>query len=154
MQPMPDIDLIREVTLFLATCRTASLATHGDVGPHAANIQYVSDGALRLYWVSNPASLHSGHLAADPRAAVTIYSHTDAPDDIHGLQMRGTVAEVSGLSEWGRVWEMYSAKFPFVASAPKLIEAVRSQKFYAFTPTWLRWIDNRRGFGFKVEKQL
>ncbi len=152
---MPDPAIDHAIASFLASCRTASLATHdAALGPHAANVQYASDDHWRLIWVSNPESRHSRDLAADPRAALTIYAHDDRPDRIHGLQLRGYGSVIADGPAWHDAWELYTAKFAFIRATPALEQAVRQQRFYRFTPTWLRWIDNRRGFGWKVEKTL
>lgn len=152
-----DFAFDQEIELFLATCRTASLATVDDNGqPHAANIQYAHSANWRLHWISSPTSAHSQHLAANPRAAVTIYAHQDTPELIHGLQLRGRVDHIISRDQpdWDRVWDVYTAKFPFVNSVPKMRAAAENQYFYVFRPTWLRWIDNRKGFGWKIEKGL
>ena len=144
-----------EVPLFLATCRTASLATVGDSGqPHTANIQYAQDAAMRLHWVSSSDAQHSRDLASNPQAAVTVYGHDDQAMRIHGVQMRGTVQTIGDPGLWNEVWELYTAKFAFVAAMPQLRQIVEQQTFYRFTPTWARWIDNRRGFGWNMEKTL
>lgn len=144
-----------EVGVFLATCRTATLATFdSEVGPHAANVQYVHDEAFRLFWVSSPATRHSRNLDADPRAAITVYAHNDRPEQIHGVQMRGIVRPVTDPTRWQAIYERYTAKFAFILESRAMQQAVRSQCFYAFEPTWLRWIDNRRGFGWKLELEL
>ena len=150
---MNDLSLEQQIAAFLAVCRTASLATvDQDGGPYAANVQYASDSAWRLYWVSSPNSAHSLHLSAKSDAAVTIYAHRDTPERIHGLQMRG-FAQVLGGDDADRALSLYAEKYPFVADPP-FNEAVRSQRFYRFTPNWLRWIDNRQGFGWKRELTL
>ncbi|MEQ9461935.1 MAG: pyridoxamine 5'-phosphate oxidase family protein [Phycisphaeraceae bacterium] len=151
----PDFDLVQEVSVFLASCRTASLATVGvDGAAHAANVQYTGDGAFGLLWVSSPAADHSQDLEHDQRAAVTVYAHDDRPASIHGVQMRGVVERVEDEGAWNTAWEAYTAKFPFVAVDPEFKVMVEKQAFYRFTPSWLRWIDNRRGFGWKVEREL
>jgi len=150
---MTEFSKDQQIAAFLAVCRTASLATvdhHG--APYAANIQYVSDDAWRLYWVSSASAKHSQNLDADPRAAVTIYAHQDSPELIHGLQMRGR-AEVLDPSKVDQALTLYAQKYPFV-SGPPYDAAMRMQLFYRFTPAWLRWIDNREGFGRKFEKTL
>lgn len=149
----------QEVQTFLAVCRTASLATVAPDGmPHNANVQFAAHGAgaaLDLWWVSSPGSAHSQHVAQRPRAAVTVYAHADAPDQIHGLQARGTIAPglTPGDAGYDQALARYAAKYPFV-SGPPFDAALAKQALYRFTPTWIRWIDNRRGFGWKVEKQL
>ena len=145
-----------EVETFLALCRTMTLATaDADGTPHAANVQYVHDAGWGLWWVSKPEARHSRELAARPAAAVTVYAHRDAPDQIHGLQLRGVVATAVTVRDAGfaAAFERYASKYPFVAEGA-LRAAVEAQAFYRFVPSWLRWIDNRRGFGFKVETTL
>lgn len=154
----------QEVGVFLAACRTAALGTcGGDGSPHVANVQYAaappapgkSSGGFGLLWVSKPEALHSEQLTANPRVAVAVYAHLDDAANIHGVQMRGTAEVISAGGEaWHAAWEAYTAKFSFVASGPQYRAAVEAQAFYRFTPEWVRWIDNRRGFGWKVEKHL
>ena len=150
---MSDLSVDQQIETFLATCKTASLATvdsHGN--PCAANIQYVHDSHWRLYWVSSMSSAHSVNLEQKHEAAVTIYAHQDEPEKIHGLQLRGVASmlESDGLED---AYALYAAKYPFV-SGPPYDKAMKLQLFYRFTPTWLRWIDNRKGFGWKVEKTV
>lgn len=145
-----DLDQVR---LFLRTSRTAALATADPDGqPHVANIQYASDDDCRLLWVSASKSEHSQHLSQRPDAAVCIYAHDDRVSNIHGLQMRGRVLAIEpDTSEWHDAFEEYTARFTFATSMPQLRSAIEKQTFYRFTPTWMRWIDNRVEFGFKTE---
>jgi hypothetical protein len=143
-------DLVQEARALLAACRTVALATVDEAGhPHAANVQVGCDEQLRLVWVSKPDAAHSRHLAARPRVAVTVYHPDDRPEQIRGVQMHGTAEAVAHDS----AWPTYLAALPFVGDPPYR-EAVARQQFYRFTPTWLRWIDNRRGFGHRVERTL
>ncbi len=151
---MTDPEVDPQIADFLAAHRTASLATVDAAGlPHAANVQYVSDDALNLYWVSSTASEHSQHLADRPGSAITVYAHVDAPDQIHGVQMHGTAELLSDAAAVTLVRALYEATYPFAAEPPYR-DAVAAQSFYRFRPTWVRWIDNRRGFGWKHEKTL
>ncbi len=145
MDPLP------EITAFLADCRTASLATVDALGtPHAANVQYASNEAHQLIWVSSESTAHSVNLAANPKAAVTVYAHDDRPENIHGLQLQGTAMPAPDREQ---ALATYTQRYPFVAEPP-YVHALAKQTLYIFTPTWLRWIDNRRGFGWKVEMAL
>jgi uncharacterized protein YhbP (UPF0306 family) len=156
--PPHEIDIKREALTLLAHCRTASLATvDADGNPHAANIQFAYDDDLNLYYVSSPDAAHSRHiaLASNPAVAVTVYDHHDSePALIHGLQLHAHATAVTDAVERGRVLTLYTARFPFITTDPKLAAAVERQNFYKLTPTWLRLIDNRRGFGWKAEMQL
>lgn len=150
---MTDLSTDQQIAAFLAVCRTASLATVDRAGHAcAANVQYASDDAWRLYWVSSAASAHSVNLATRPNAAITIYAHLDSPEQIHGLQMRGR-GEVLDGHEVERAYKLYAAKYPFV-TGPPYDKAMKLQLFYRLTPTWVRWIDNRQGFGWKREITL
>ncbi|MEM6334180.1 MAG: pyridoxamine 5'-phosphate oxidase family protein [Planctomycetota bacterium] len=147
------MDIEQEVSAFLAICRTAALATvDGEGRPHGANVQYVSDGRWRLSWVSSASAAHSVHLGERAACAATVYAHDDRPEMIHGVQLRGEAELVTG-DERRRVLDLYRGKFSFVADEP-YATAIEKQGVYRLTPTWLRWIDNRRGFGFKVEQTL
>jgi uncharacterized protein YhbP (UPF0306 family) len=156
MSTAPNLSFDQEIAVFLATSRTAGLATTDSEGcPHACNVQFVSDEAMRLYWVSSPSSAHSVNLTIRPECAITIYAHDDRAEVIHGMQLHGTVESVEpGEPIWNDIFDRYTEKFAFVRSNPQLKAAVENQSFYCFTPSWLRWIDNRVRFGFKVEKSF
>lgn len=150
---MSELAVDQQVETFLATCKTASLATVDEhANPFAANIQYVHDKHWRLYWVSSMSSTHSVNIEHKHDAAVTIYAHQDDPEKIHGLQMRGTAVMLEGKL-LGDAYKLYAGKYPFV-TGPPYDKAMKLQLFYRFTPTWLRWIDNRKGFGWKVERAI
>ena len=146
-------DILQEAAALLAECRTASLATVNAEGdPHAANIQYVQDDQLRLHYISSEDSAHSVDIAVQIAVAVAVYHHDDAQlGTIRGVQLRGRVEAVTDQRELADVMERYLSKFSFIADDPQLRAAVQRQTLYRFTPTWLRMIDNRRGFGWKVE---
>lgn len=150
---MSELSIDQQIETFLATCKTASLATVDSYGsPFAANIQYVHDKHWRLYWVSSSSSAHSVNIEHQHDAAITIYAHQDQPEQIHGLQLRGQ-AKMLDEGQADEAYRMYSAKYPFV-TGPPYDAAIMRQRFYCFTPTWVRWIDNRNGFGWKFEKEL
>lgn len=154
---MGDGDFVfdEEVGVFLATCRTLSLATVDEAGhPHAANVQYAVDDRMRLVWVSSPHSEHSRHLERDPRVAGTIYGHDDRAQNIHGLQFRGVAQRLTQPADCNAAWELYTSRFAFVAALPQFRELLQKQAFFRLTVGWMRYIDNRRGFGWKVERHI
>lgn len=146
-------EIDRQIDALLESSRTASLATVNEHGrPHAANVQYVHDQRRRLYFVSDSASAHARHIARTGDIALTIYAHPDdRPERIHGLQLHGRCRMLTEPEDRRHGRDLYLQKYTFVADSPDLRRAVEAQPIYRVTPTWLRWIDNRRGFGFKHE---
>lgn len=152
---MPEFDLLQEVGSFLASCRTASLATVCETGePYGANVQFAVLEGMVLGWVSSGDSVHSRNIERTGQAAMTVYGHNDRPQGIHGVQLRGRASRIEDASAWNTMWEAYTDRFPFVAVDPEFKMMIEKQAFYLFTPEWMRWIDNRRGFGWKVERDL
>jgi len=130
-----------------------TLATTGaDGSPHAAAVYFAADADRRnLYFFSDPASQHSQDLAVRPCAAAAVHPVVGGWEDIRGLQMRGEVRTVPAGDEWQRGWSCYLVKFPF---AGDLQAAISRSTLYTFRPDWIRWSDNRRGFGHKEEWTL
>jgi len=152
--------VIEEMRNFLARCRTAGLATVDAAGePHAANIWYAEDDDLHLFFVSSRDTHHSQHILATGDVALTVYQEAEDPLHIHGLQIHGVCEPIDmedgkPTEAWQYAWSLYSAKYPFVANNTMFRQAVESQSFWRVKPTWIRWMDNRKGFGFKVERDF
>jgi hypothetical protein len=128
---------------------TMTLATIGSTGePHVAPVYFVADVHLRFYFFSEAGSQHARDLHHNPHAAAAFYPQCFDWQDIRGVQMRGVVQPVDPGEQWESAWQLYNSKFPFVS---ELKEIVARNQLHCFSPTWMRLIDNRRGFGFKQE---
>jgi uncharacterized protein YhbP (UPF0306 family) len=132
-----------------------TLATVGaDGAPHAASVYFAADtgadvaGGDTLYFFSSAGSQHGRDLAINPAAAVTLSPLVEGWREIYGMQMRGEAHPVPAGAQWEGAFQLYLARFPFAAS---LKDELTRNTLYAFTPTWLRLVDNWRGFGFKEE---
>jgi uncharacterized protein len=128
-----------------------TLATQGTDGPHAAPVYFAADEELRLFFFSDPQSLHGRHLAQDGRAAVALFPPSQDWREIQGLQMQGQAQRLASGTHWDQGWACYRLKFPFVDAMQAIIT---QNALYVFTPRWIRLVDNRRGFGFKQEWTL
>ena len=136
----------------LLAISTMTLATTGPDGePHAAPVYFAADHKLLFYFFSDPQSLHGLDITRDPRAAAAFYPYCFDYQDIRGVQMRGLVRLLQPGDEWDAGWQLYQAKFPFVADLKAIIGRNR---LYVFIPRWIRTVDNRRGFGFKQEWEI
>lgn len=143
----PD-DIAQTLRVCCASLTTLGLATvHADGRPHAANVNFVTDDALNLHFVSHPASAHSQHIAANPAVAGAAYAPFRGPAEIRGIQVHGACAPIRE-GEFDGVWSLFLRKFPY---AQAMEERVREEQFYRIAPTWFRYIDNSVRFGFKWE---
>jgi uncharacterized protein YhbP (UPF0306 family) len=136
-------DILRDVpTLSLATVDSSGGGT-----PHVANLNFIADEAMNLYWLSAPDSAHLLHIEKLPSVAATIYAPFLGPVTIKGLQIHGSSA-VLPPERFDELWPRFCTKFPYAAS---MEQRARSQRFYILRPSWLRLIDNAVHFGFKAE---
>lgn len=136
----------------LLSLSTMTIATSGADGqPHAAPVYFAADQSLSFFFFSDPQSQHSKDLYHDSRAAAAVYPECFDWQDIRGLQMHGQVNLMESGEDWEKAWEAYQTKFPFVSGIKNVLA---QNRLYAFTPAWIRLVDNRRGFGFKQEWNL
>lgn len=152
LSPVYVMTLEEILTSDLLSISTMTLATTGVNGEtHAAPVYFVADVSLQLYFFSDPNSQHAQDIIHQPAAAVAFYPECFSWEDIRGVQMRGEVYLVEPGTDWERAWLLYQSKFPFVSA---LKEIVALNAMYAFTPGWIRLVDNQRGFGYKQEWTL
>jgi hypothetical protein len=139
---------------FLAAHTTLTLATLADDGrPQAAPLFFAEMDDLSLIFISEQRVRHSQNVARDGRIAATIYVDGQQWQQIQGIQLEGSCAALSG-AEAVIAQDIYLAKYPFISADQKLSAMLNRVTFYKISPTWLRLIDNSRGFGFKEELQL
>jgi uncharacterized protein YhbP (UPF0306 family) len=144
---IPNQRLLRD--LLSVSTMTLATALEGDV--HATPVYFVSTQELVLYYFSDEKSLHSQHIEANSQVAAAIYPPCKGWQDIKGLQIHGIVHKVETGEEWSAAWEQYRRKFPFVKSLKAIVS---SNQMYSLIPTWIRFLDNSRGFGYKREWDL
>ena len=147
---MPESERDRALD-YLAGHRVMTLATHGPEGPWAAAVFYANDG-FNLYFVSSPASRHCRNLAAHARVAATIHEDYRDWQQIKGIQLEGTVEQLSGAEE-ALARGIYGRKFPLtagLASAPAAIAAALAKaRWYKLTAVRVYFVDNSAGFGHR-----
>tara|TARA_R110001583_G_scaffold29807_4_gene103828 strand:- start:7649 stop:8176 length:528 start_codon:yes stop_codon:yes gene_type:complete len=150
--------------LALATLsRSASVKGVADVQePWAAQLFFVSDENLNLYFVSSPESRHCQDLLRNPHVAATISGDTSDWLSVKGLQIRGR-AKPLPKSQYARVLALYLGKSPQLQALyqrpanpneEKIRQRLMDANFYRIDPVWIRVIDNSRGFSHKCELKL
>jgi len=141
---------------------TVSLATCSDGKPWAASVFFASDKNLNLYFVSDYRTRHARDIEEGGEVVATVNSDCRAWTDVKGLQIRGEVAKISGLSRANGL-RVYLAKFADVKAlfeSPKgddeetIAKRLKAANMYRLEPRWIRLIDNSKWFGYKLEVEL
>ena len=88
-----DLTHVTNILLENIYCAVATSSLAGQ--PWNTPVYYSLDSACRLYWASSIEAVHSGFLAENPRAFISIFDSTAAPRTATGLYLRGEVAVVS-----------------------------------------------------------
>lgn len=147
-------ELTLRIKQFLAEHTTLTLATLAEDGrPQAAPLFYAELDDLSLVFISEQRVRHSQNIARDERVAATIYTDGQQWQSIRGVQLEGACTALSGAAaEAAR--RAYVTKYPFILENKLLAGMLVQVTFYKITPTWLRLIDNSRGFGHKEEWRI
>lgn len=127
---------------------TLTLATVDDEGMLHATPLYYLFRRPHLFWLSSASSAHSQILERHPRTAAAVFHSTDRWQQICGVQLRGAVQAVDDKNLRHAVLDEYAARFA-LGQLPRL--AMATSTLYQLTPQWIRYIDNRRYFGYKFE---
>ena len=152
---LTEAELERAIAEELRRHTILTLATSGQAGPHAVSLMYAHD-AFDIYWLSDPKTRHSEHLASGSSAAVTIAAQYEDFLTIRGLQMEGDGCRLTEADEESAGFDLLVARYPFLKkfSAGKLARNLGAAAVYRFRPARLTLIDNARGFGFKQTLEL
>jgi hypothetical protein len=141
---------------------TLTLATADASGaPAAAAVFYArdqragGDGALCLYFLSEPDTRHGRRLLANPAVAATIQADGQDWRRIRGLQLEGRAAMLDG-AEALLAAAIYGRRFAFIAArgAAELAGPLARARFWRIQPAWIRLIDNTVRFGHHEELLL
>jgi uncharacterized protein YhbP (UPF0306 family) len=137
-----------DVRSILSETQTLTLATLDEDGsPRATPLFFAVGNQNDLIFVSDPNSQHCNNLQREPQTAVGIYPEVGNWRQIRGLQMKG-VASLIPEPQRPAAYALFAARFSFIS---ELSDIVRQSVFFRFRPSWIRLIDNRRGFGFQKE---
>jgi uncharacterized protein YhbP (UPF0306 family) len=98
---------------------------------------------LSFLFLSDPTSIHGQNLAREPRCAMALYPEEADWRRLRGVQAKGQAHEVE-RDILNPALDLYRQHVPAAAEVP---EAAARSRLYRFRPTWIRLIDNRKGFG-------
>jgi len=132
------------ITNFIKSSKILSIATNTNQKPWIANVFFVSDESLNLYFLSSKESSHAKHIVKNPNAAVSIYDHSsDIGSNVKGVQIFGKVVRLKNLKEIIRSLNLYLKRFPNAKKIDplSLIEKGLESGFYKFIPNKFKFLD-------------
>ncbi len=157
-------DLESRIRWFLEQHDTMTLATVGPDGEsQAAAVFYAAADNLRLFFLSSPTSRHIDNLARDTGVAATIQRDSQPWQEITGLQIEGVARQVTDEAEIAHAAQLFASRFTFLqgllldaeSGGPLELQGpLAESRFFVLRPTWIRLIDNTKGFGHKEEMTL
>jgi uncharacterized protein YhbP (UPF0306 family) len=110
-----------------------------------------------FYFFSDPASRHIQESLANTQASSAIYAPASTWQEIRGVQMSGSVENISPGLEAIEVVRAYLKKFPFTKDFFSPGQALNLSAFtsrfrvklYRFKPSLIYYMDNSIRFGFR-----
>lgn len=139
------MDIQKRILEILERGHLLSLATVDKGGVWVADVIYIYDDALTLYWMSSPDVRHSRALLRNPQAAGTITISNRGGEKNLGIQLSGRAEKIDGTR-----YDL--AKKHFLKRGhpePKETDDVLDgDSWYKITPTKIELIDEEQ-FGFE-----
>jgi len=128
---------------------TLTLATVSPAGlPAAADLYFVSDEHLRIYFISERGSRHAAHIGSGCPVAATVHGAAWDWREIRGVQLQGDCRPISSTRRRAAALALYGRKFTFLHTFAALLP---HHTLFVITPRWIRWLDNSAGFGYRQE---
>src|SRR3989338_4416277 len=139
------MNLKREINTYLKTQRLMAIATYGS-HPWIANVYYIHDADLNLYFLSKTFREHCRALEENNVVTVAI---TDSHQPIYkpqkGIQLSGTAEQVHVLSQLTWMFKMWNKLIAGsegeVLKNPKKFLEMGISKIYKITPKRIKFFN-------------
>ncbi len=141
---------------YIANHNTIILSTNGPEGPWATPVFFVNRG-YRIYFLSDPDSIHSRNLYGNPLVGAAITEDYKDWKQIQGIQMKGKAYLVTSLTEKAKVLASFLKKFPAVKhiiETPGSFKGAAKTQWHCIEPKYLKFTDNTINFGDNFEIEL
>ncbi len=137
-------DLTKEIDTYLASQRLMALATYAGA-PWIANVYYVHDDHLHLYFLSKASREHCKAIDANPQVAVAIAdSHQPIHSPQQGIQLHGTAAPVTDRTKLAWIFEAWNTKIAASGEQlqnPDIFLKSGAARIYEITPKRIKFFN-------------
>ena len=141
------MDLKTRVLEVLKSSHLMSLATRDDGGLWVADVIFIHDDSLRIYWMSHPDCRHSKAIAQDGQVAGTITASNKTGDPNLGLQFSGRAERIEGARYDLATKHLFKRGHVAPASAHEAEKLMEGDSWYQLVPSKIRLIDEKN-FGY------
>jgi uncharacterized protein YhbP (UPF0306 family) len=123
-----------------------SLGTSDKNGVWVADVIFVYDDDLNIYWLSSPDCRHSKAIMENDKVSGTITLSTNKKEPNLGIQFEGKAERLEGvrIDLIAKHWTKRSHRIPDICKA---LEVLDGDCWYKLTPTMIGLIDEKN-FGF------
>jgi uncharacterized protein len=136
---------------FMSKLNVMTLAYQDANGPGACAVWYAVAPDLTCYFLSTTNTQHGRAMEPGANVAFTVQKDNQDWRQIQGVQGKG-YCHILAPEQRESGWQTYSARFPFVLQTfGNIASALALVSIWSITPSWLRLIDNTKGFGHKEE---
>lgn len=142
-------DLLADIDEYLRAHHVMTVATSDPMSnePNAATVFYALDDKSRLIFLSQPTSVHGGHIDKRGAVAVTVSEGYEDWRLIKGVQLWGTAHLLKGAAKAGAL-AVYLQQFPFLrdlVGTPGHSEKLKGIGVYRIEPERVGLTDNTAG---------
>ena len=149
-----EIELRQEIYRYLSRHQVMTLAYHDQQGPGACAVWFAVQEDLTIFFLSALSTRHGTALASGGQVAITVQKDEQHWRSIQGIQGSGICRPVAPEHR-ASAWQTYSGRFPFVIQPfGNIVSALAAVTLWSVVPTWLRLVDNTKGFGHKEELSI
>lgn len=144
------INIQDRVIEVLSKSHLMSLAIQDNEGPWIADVIFVYDEDLNIYWMSDSDTRHSKAVVENGKVAGTITHTTRSKEPNFGIQFEGKAEKLPGTQFELLVKHLAKRGYP----VPKMSQAKKildGDRWYKLVPTKMFLIDEEN-FGFKRQK--
>lgn len=140
---------------------TITLACSLEDVPWAAAV-YFARRDFDFVFFSDRSSRHSQVFRKNPQAAGAIHGQYSTWQEIKGLQLAGTVEQITSVVDRAKAAAVYLKKFPFVkqfladpsALSIDVAAGVSGISLYVFRSRTIRYVSNLEGFGIRWRLEI
>lgn len=140
------IDIKKRIREVLNKTHLMSLATHDDVGPWVADVIFIYDEDMNIYWMSDPETRHSKAILKNNTAAGAITYSTKSKESNLGIQFEGIAKQLQGVQFELLIKHLAKRGYPKpeLSQARKILDG---DLWYQITPSKIFLIDEEN-FGY------